>query len=206
MEHTDIISTGITGSMGLAGYQTAVSPPATTRVALPLKAFNIDPREPLLPGPGNIDMRIIIHSSQTNKQFSNIEGALGPKQMGPAPHIHKDLDELMYVVEGTATIMIGDEIYEVKAGGWNFRPRGVAHSFWNASDQPLRFIDCFFNQNLEDYLEELFHQIIPDMVQKNLIPASPEIAGRIAALDKEFGITWFHEQRQGIIDKYGLKA
>jgi uncharacterized cupin superfamily protein len=151
-------------------------------------------------------MRIIIHSSQTNSQFSNIEGALGPKQMGPAPHIHKDLDEIMYVLEGTATIMIGKEIHTVEAGGWNFRPRGMAHSFWNASDKPLRFVDCFFNQNLEDYLEELFHQIIPDMMKRNLTPESPEIASRISELDKKFGITWFHEQRQGIIDKYDLKA
>ncbi len=44
------------------------------------------------------------------------------------------------------------------------------------------------------------------MMRKNLTPNSPEIAGKIAALDEKFGITWFHEQRQGIIDKYGLKA
>jgi mannose-6-phosphate isomerase-like protein (cupin superfamily) len=191
--------------MGLVSVKSAVSTSTTTDTP-PLQPFNIEPREPLSPGPGNIDMRIIVHSGQTNNQFSNIEGALGPKQMGPAPHIHKELDELMYVVEGTATIMIGNDIYEVKAGGWNFRPRGIVHSFWNASDQPLRFIDCFFHQNLEDYLEELFHQIIPDMVEKNLTLADPQIAGRIGAMDKKFGITWFHEQRQGIIDKYGLKA
>ncbi|QHT68548.1 cupin domain-containing protein [Rhodocytophaga rosea] len=205
MERRDFLSTTVIGSMGMAGsptesfYQTITDTPS-------LKPFTIAPGVPLSPGPGNMDVRTIIHSSQTNKQFSNIEGALGPKQMGPAPHIHKDLDELMYVLEGTATIMIGKELYTVEAGGWNFRPRGIVHTFWNASDKPLRFIDCFFNQNLEDYLDELFHQIIPDMMKKNLTPAAPEIASRIAALDKKFGITWFHEQRQGIIDKYGLKA
>jgi mannose-6-phosphate isomerase-like protein (cupin superfamily) len=50
--------------------------------------------------------------------------------------MHKDLDELMYVLEGTATVMIGEELYEVQAGGWNFRPRRIVHSFWNASDKP----------------------------------------------------------------------
>jgi hypothetical protein len=57
---------------------------------------------------------------------------------------------------------------------------------------------------LEDYLEDLFHKIIPDMVKNNLTPASPEIANRIAALDKKFVITWFHKQRQAIVDKYKL--
>ncbi len=168
--------------------------------------FYIPPREPLSPGAGNTDVRTIIHYDQTDKQFSNIEVAVRPKQMGPSPHMHENLDELMYVLEGTATVMIGEKIYEVEAGGWNFRPKRIIHSLWNASDKPLRFIDCFFNQNLEDYLEELFHKIIPDMVKNNFTPATPEIANRIAALDKKFGITWFHNQRQPIIDKYKLQG
>ena len=171
-----------------------------------LNPFYIPPTQSLVPGPGNVDIRTIIHSKQTGKQISNVEVAVAPKQMGPSPHIHKDLDELMYVLEGTATVMIGKEIYEVEAGGWNFRPRRIVHSFWNASDKPLRFIDCFFNQNFEDYLEDLFHKIIPEMVQQKLNPTSPSIANQIAALDKNFGVTWFHSQRQSIIDKYSLKA
>ncbi|MEO6069126.1 MAG: cupin domain-containing protein [Chitinophagaceae bacterium] len=171
-----------------------------------LQPFYIPPQEPLKPGPGNVDIRTLIHSNQTSKQFSNVEVAVGAKQMGPSPHMHKNLDELMYVLEGTATVLIGKEVYEVQAGGWNFRPRGIIHSFWNAGDTPLRFIDCFFNQNFEDYLEELFHKIIPYMVKNNLTPATPEIAKRIDVLDKKFGVTWFHNQRQAIIDKYKLKG
>jgi mannose-6-phosphate isomerase-like protein (cupin superfamily) len=169
-----------------------------------LNPFNIAPNDPLQPGPANADIRTIIHSDQTGKQLSNVEVAVAPMQMGPSPHTHDDLDELMYVLEGTATVMIGEEIYEVKAGGWNFRPRRIIHSFWNASDTQLRFIDFFFNQNFEDYLEELFHSIIPDMIKKGLSPASPEIADKIGALDKKFGITWFHEKRKAIVEKYGL--
>lgn len=168
--------------------------------------FYIPPREPLVPGPGNADIRTIIKSAHTDKQFSNVEVAFAPLQMGPSPHIHAELDELMYVLEGTATVMIGEKVYEVEAGGWNFRSRGIIHSFWNASEKPLRFIDCFFNQNFEDYLEELFHQIIPDMIKNNFTPATPAIAKRIAALDKKFGVTWFHDRRQAIIDKYNLQG
>jgi mannose-6-phosphate isomerase-like protein (cupin superfamily) len=170
----------------------------------PSKPFYIPPSEPLQPGPGNVDIRTIIKSDRTGRQYSNVEVAVAPKQMGPSPHIHKDLDELMYVLEGTATVMIDQQIYEVPAGGWNFRPRGIIHSFWNASEKPLRFIDAFFNQNFEDYLEELFHNIIPDMVKGNLHPGSPDIAKRIAVLDTQFGVSWFHEQKQAIVDRYGL--
>ena len=168
--------------------------------------FYVRPGEPLDPGPGNFNMRTLIRSNQTNNQFSNVEGVLGPKLMGPTPHLHKDLDELMYVFEGTANVMIGKETYEVNAGGWIFRPRGIVHSFWNASDTLLRYVDCFFNQNFEDYLEELFFKIIPHMVQNNLTPISPEITKWMAVIDAKFGVTWFHEQRQAIIDKYELQG
>lgn len=171
-----------------------------------LKPFYIPPKSALSPGPGNSDVRTIIHARQTGNRFSNVEVAMAPKQMGPSPHLHEALDELMYVLEGTATVMIGREIYEVQAGGWNFRPRGIVHAIWNASDKPLRFIDNFFNQNFEDYLEELIHQIVPDMISRRLAPTSPEIANRIAALDKKFGVTWYHAQRQTIIDKYKLQG
>ncbi|MCK9402186.1 MAG: cupin domain-containing protein [Chitinophagaceae bacterium] len=205
MERRNFLSTGILGGFTFLNLPTFAYSQTQEDKDL-TQPFNIPPSEPLKPGPGNVDFRTIIHSKQTNKQISNVEVAVSPKQMGPSPHIHKELDELMYVLEGTATVMIGKEIYEVQAGGWNFRPRGIVHSFWNASDKPLRFIDSFFNQNFEDYLEDLFHKIIPEMVKKNLTPASPEISKRIEILDKKFGVTWFHNERQAIIDKYGLKA
>jgi len=205
MERRNFLETGMLGG-GSTPKSPALSHCQSTNSQKMLMPFYIPPSEPLEPGPGNVDIRTIVRTNQTDKQFSSVEVAVAPRQMGPSPHLHQDLDELMYVLEGTATVMIGKEIYEVKAGGWNFRPRGIVHSFWNVSDTPLRFIDCFFNQNFEDYLEELFHQIIPDMVQKRLTPTTPEIVNKIAALDKKFGVTWFHEQRQAIVDQYRLKS
>lgn len=204
MERRNFITNGVLGGFALLNLPTLAKAQGNLDNGS-LKPFYIPPTVALAPGPGNVDIRTIIHAKQTNSQLSNVEVAVGPKQMGPSPHVHTDLDELMYVLEGTATVMIGEEIYEVEAGGWNFRPRGIIHSFWNASDKPLRFIDNFFNQNFEDYLDELFHNIIPDMVHKNLTPASPEISSRIASLDKRFGVTWFHEKREAIVKKYGLK-
>ncbi len=126
--------------------------------------------------------------------------------MGPAPHFHKELDEEMFVLEGTATVIVAGKIEEIQADGWHMRPRGIEHTFWNGTDKNLRFIDMYFNQNSEDFLEEVFHKIIPGMIQNKLTPADPGIAKQFADLDKKFGITTFSEKRQAIIDKYGLMA
>lgn len=169
-----------------------------------LQPFYIPPTTPLTPGPGGLDIRTLIHSKQTNKQFSCVEFAVASKKMGPEPHYHKKLDELMYVVEGTATVMVEDTVYEIPAGGWHFRPRNMVHTFFNNSDKPFRGIDMYFNQNFEDYLEELFHQIIPDMRQQKLTTEDPAIAKRMHDLHERFGIVGFPEKRKIIIDKYKL--
>jgi quercetin dioxygenase-like cupin family protein len=142
MKRNQFLQTSIIGGFSILNLPT-FSLAQTAGNDKSLKPFNIPPAEPLKPGPGNVDIRTIIHSGKTGLQISNVEVAVAPKQMGPSPHLHKNLDELMYVLEGTATVLIGKEIYEVQAGGWNFRPRGIVHSFWNASDKPLRFIDSF---------------------------------------------------------------
>ncbi len=126
--------------------------------------------------------------------------------MGPAPHLHQDLDELMYVLEGTATVWMDGEPQEIRAGGWHFRPRKILHTFWNAGDRPLRFVDMYFNQNFEDFLEELFHQILPDMAKNRLTPDDPGIAQRMAALNQRFGVVMYPEKRQALVERYGLIA
>lgn len=169
-----------------------------------LSPFYLPPMEPLQPGPGGLDIRTWVKSSQTNMQYSCVEFAVAAKKMGPEPHYHKALDELMFVLDGTATVMVEDTFYEIPAGGWHFRPRGMVHTFFNNSDKPFRGIDMYFNQNFEDYLEELFHSIIPEMRKNKLTMADPSVARQMHALHEKFGIIGFPEKRKAIIEKYGL--
>ncbi|WEK34514.1 MAG: cupin domain-containing protein [Candidatus Pseudobacter hemicellulosilyticus] len=166
--------------------------------------FLILPKEPLAPGAMGGDMRTLIRSAQTNKQFSCVEAVLAPKKIAGSPHKHADLDELMYVMEGTASVLMDNEVIEVSAGSWHLRPRGIVHVVWNSGNENLRLIDMYFNQNFEDYLEEVYHQIIPEVIKRNITFEEPAIAKRIAELDKKFGLTYYPEQQQALLDKYGL--
>ncbi len=198
-----------TAGIGLAQFVSAkelVFNKSDSKGIAPLLPFYLPPREPLQPGPGGIDIRTWVRSSKTNRQFSCVETAVASRTMGPAPHVHKDLDELMFVLEGTATVIVDGKVEEIEAGGWHFRPRKLEHTFWNGSEKPLRFIDMYFNQNFEDFLEELFHKILPDMIKNNLTMKDLEIEKRLKNLDARFGVTTFSEKRQPIIDKYGLKG
>ena len=91
----------------------------------------------------------------------------------------------MYVLEGTASVLVGGEIVEVQAGGWHLRPRMIEHTFWNATGSALRFIDMYFNQPFELYLERIFFELTP---QNGFEEGSPEKIRELDALNQKFGV------------------
>ena len=170
----------------------------------PIKPFLL-PSQPPLAHNNGMDIRVWVRNGATSGLFSSIECAVAPKLMGPAPHAHKELDELMYVLEGTASVLLGDEVVEIQAGGWHMRPRMIKHTFFNASDQPLRFIDMYFNQPFEEYLETIFHQLTPE----NGYPSGSEKRSlEIKRLSEKFGLIRFDnsdQQKKQLMKEYGLK-
>lgn len=61
---------------------------------------------------------------------------------GEGPPLHKHpYVEVAFIIEGCASITIGDEQREVKAGGIAIIPAETAHCFVNSGNTPLRQID-----------------------------------------------------------------
>ena len=80
--------------------------------------------------------RVLLRSEESNGEVSIIETA-PPPGAGPALHEH-DFDEAFYILEGTLTFQLRDELVEVGPGEMTFAPRGVPHTFANLSDAPAR--------------------------------------------------------------------
>lgn len=125
--------------------------------------------------------------------------------MGPPPHFHLELDELMLVVEGTAHILMGDEVVKVSAGGWHLRPRGIVHTFFNPGDSGLRFFDMYFHQSFEEYLEAVFFKVN----EENGFPeGSEKKIKEMERLNKQFGVVFpanAFSKRDAIMKEYQLK-
>lgn len=205
MERRDFFfKAALAGAFGAAFPTTIFALPGPVEEKTTIKPVLL-PTQPPLQHNGGMDIRIWVRNSMTNGLYSNVECAVAPKTMGPPPHYHLELDELMYVVEGTASILIGDEVVEVKAGGWHLRPRMIKHTFWNASDEPLRFFDMYFNQPFEVYLEKIFHEFTPE---NGYIEGSDMKNAAIGKLNEEFGLEFpsdSFDQRDEIMRKYGLR-
>jgi mannose-6-phosphate isomerase-like protein (cupin superfamily) len=209
MKRRNFIATSILGSLGGASFLTEsfAQLPNDKPKAITNK-IRKGPIKPLYVKPDNSPAYrggTKIRFNQTNNQFSSFEHVIPPKTMGPAPHVHKDLDEIMRVVKGTVSVLIGNEVVQVEEGGWQIRPHGIVHTFWNAGDEPAVFIDLYPNQNFEVFLEEFIKTMI--QLEKEGRPVnSKEGMERLDVLHKEWGIVMHYDQRQALIEKYGLKG
>jgi mannose-6-phosphate isomerase-like protein (cupin superfamily) len=146
-----------------------------------------------------------LQHNQTNQQFSCVEVELAPRQMGPPPHIHYALDEIMRVTEGTVSVLEGDKVVEVLAGGWHYRPRGTVHTFWNGHDAPAKFIDMYpSSQDFAHYLEELA-DLGATIHNEGANPFAPESLARFKALDALYDHEVFYELMPEHLAKYGAK-
>jgi len=75
----------------------------------------------------------------------------GPLQ--PPPHVHREREEVFYVLEGEFTFTLGDKEFPAGAGSLAFIPRGTRHGFrTQGSGRALLFV---IPAGLEGFFEEL---------------------------------------------------
>lgn len=83
-----------------------------------------------------LELRRIVRDGQLCLE---LKGALPPRQDGPPLHMHFQEDEIGTVIAGTLSAEVDGRVFEVAAGGTAPLPKGSAHRWWNAGDEPLVF-------------------------------------------------------------------
>lgn len=90
---------------------------------------------------------------ETNGQFSVVE-VLCPPGTSVLEHRHVAMDEVFYVLAGTAEFTFGDRVERVAQGGLVFVPRGEVHGFRNTGTTPVRLLDIHTPAGFEDFFRE----------------------------------------------------
>jgi quercetin dioxygenase-like cupin family protein len=77
----------------------------------------------------------------THGRLSLVEYFAPPGSESPW-HVHRTEDESFYVIEGSMTLIVGEEhqMISLSAGGFAFGPRNVPHGFRVTSDYPARML------------------------------------------------------------------
>ena len=96
-------------------------------------------------------------------------------------HVHDDLDDTWYVLEGEMVVRCGDEVSVAGAGHWLSMPRGVPHTFRVVGDRPARILLVHDNATFRDLIRDVGvpaqTRVLPD---QPIFPSPDELA-RVAA-------------------------
>jgi quercetin dioxygenase-like cupin family protein len=103
------------------------------------------------------------------------EATIEPGFAGPPPHVHRRLHDMFYVLAGTLTLRLGDDVVEAPAGTFVCVPPGVVHTFSNPGHESVRFLNLCTPSGWESYMRDLGRELSAPR------PPSPEEIGRIAA-------------------------
>jgi len=81
-------------------------------------------------------LRVLVPSASTGGAYALVELIEQPPYRTPA-HVHPQLDESFYVLEGTLALEMGGRTHELPAGSYVHIPRGTVHAQGSADDRPV---------------------------------------------------------------------
>jgi quercetin dioxygenase-like cupin family protein len=89
---------------------------------------------------GSLELNFLLDGDDTDGTLVQFEMIVPPNAKVPAPHFHVEVDETLYILEGTITQTIGTEIRELQPGDNCFVKRGVVHGFNNLHNETARVL------------------------------------------------------------------
>jgi quercetin dioxygenase-like cupin family protein len=94
---------------------------------------------------------IRVSAADTNGVYSLVEVVSSPGDGTPL-HVHENEDEHIIVLEGTARIAYGDEVFDAGAGKAVTLLRKIPHAWGNRSNSQLRIAVVTFPGGIEEIL------------------------------------------------------
>lgn len=98
--------------------------------------------------------RFLLRAADTGGDYSFYQVVLPPGE-GSVLHLHEAMDETFYVTAGEFRITVGGVEHAAPAGVLVHGPRGVAHSFRNATDRPATMLCITTPGGIEEFFEQL---------------------------------------------------
>ncbi|MCG6191186.1 cupin domain-containing protein [Maribellus maritimus] len=93
--------------------------------------------------------------NETDEKYSISEWWLEPNSDGPGQHQHEDNDEVFYILEGTASILVGNKWIDANKGTFIRIPAKTIHDFANRTDQRTGILNFFTPGGFERNMLEI---------------------------------------------------
>lgn len=145
---------------------------------------------------GGLGVRFMVDGGQSGGGFALVEHPIAPRTLAAPLHTHIHEDEYTYVLEGEVGVQVGDEVRYAIAGDLVFKPRGIAHAFWNRRDEPARALELISPAGFERFFAEAASLLPPHLPE-------PDFAA-LAALQQRYGLEMDFESAGAISAREGL--
>ncbi|ADB63058.1 Cupin 2 conserved barrel domain protein (plasmid) [Haloterrigena turkmenica DSM 5511] len=147
---------------------------------------------------GELGAKLEIARTENEADVAIVEHTLPPHTLAAPLHRHSREDEISYVLEGEMTVLAGDEIWTVPADEATVKGRNVWHTFWNASDEPLRFLEIIAPGEFSEFFMEI-SQVYP------VDPADEEALARFEEICERYGFEADLESVPKLCEEHGLQ-
>jgi len=98
---------------------------------------------------GTVNRRLIGPETVGSEHLELLEGTVEPGQ-GALPHAHPDLDQVIYMLTGTARAEIDGQSREMGPGDAAFFPKGMPHIFTVTGDRPAKVLVIYTPPYMEN--------------------------------------------------------
>ena len=126
-----------------------------------------------------------------------VEHTLDAKCLGAPMHKHTRENEISYVLEGELSVIQNGEVQVALQGEFVVKQINIFHTFWNAGDTMVRFIEIITPGNFEYYFAEL---------APFLLKGQPPQMDKVREIAQKYGLIIDPDAAAEIITQYGLKT
>jgi len=127
---------------------------------------------------GQLGARLDISRLENEANVAIVEHTLPAHTLAAPLHRHSREDELSYVLEGEMTVLADGELTTVPAGESVVKGRDVWHTFWNAGDEPLRFLEIIAPGDFSEFFEEVSRVYPFDPTDEEALTRFEELCAR----------------------------
>jgi quercetin dioxygenase-like cupin family protein len=103
---------------------------------------------------GGLGVHFKLRGELTGGSFAIVEHPIEPGILVD-PHVHRNEDEMSFVLDGRIWARVGDHEVEAVTGSYVWKPRGVLHTFWNPGPEPARILEIISPAGFERLFEQV---------------------------------------------------
>jgi uncharacterized cupin superfamily protein len=148
---------------------------------------------------GGLETTLAVAPGESASGVAVIEHTLAPGHLGAPSHRHTREDEISRVVSGELTVRQGTETTTAGPGETVVKNRDVWHTFWNAGDEPVRFVEVIAPGDFAGYFAEAAAVLPLDRAPDE------ETMARLNAIGTEYGLEFDYSSIPELTEEQGLR-